>query len=284
MHRTKYIVIGMGRSGTTLVHTCLKGHPNVVATNDEVKVKPLFDQGLATYTMSGHAHLTEAEKQQGIPALFDAITAIDATENTLATGCKVALWSPDEASLLIHAIQKYLTNLKIIYVERENWIAQYGSVLRAKITRQYHKWVDKKSQNHVKVNIPLKDFLEYACTCHKIKSEIAKLNKTHQVYHLSYERDILANNSRAYAKVFEFLGLPPVEITWVNSKKVAPPPGEYILNYAYLSEQFERLKSHNFNISQIRFSYQEKLSLWWQWLTPKMRKISSRINFLEGRQ
>ena len=67
----KYIVIGCGRSGTTVTHLALRGHPNVCALNDEVKILPLFNNGINCYTY-GNNTVEERGKQLGV--LFDALT------------------------------------------------------------------------------------------------------------------------------------------------------------------------------------------------------------------
>ncbi len=47
---TNYIIIGPARSGTTVTHLILKGHPQVSALNDEIKVMQLFGKGISAYT------------------------------------------------------------------------------------------------------------------------------------------------------------------------------------------------------------------------------------------
>ena len=46
----RYILVGPARSGTTVTHLALKGHPNVSAVRDEVRIDPLFTQGMGAFT------------------------------------------------------------------------------------------------------------------------------------------------------------------------------------------------------------------------------------------
>jgi len=50
MANNRYLIVGCGRSGSTLIHLLLKGHPNIVALNDELKVSPFFTKGISTFT------------------------------------------------------------------------------------------------------------------------------------------------------------------------------------------------------------------------------------------
>ena len=49
----------------------------VIKNNIVDQVSPLFTHGIATFTTSADSDLTAKEKQEGISALFDAITMID---------------------------------------------------------------------------------------------------------------------------------------------------------------------------------------------------------------
>ena len=280
MSYIRYMIIGMGRSGTTVVHTSLRGHPSISATNGEIKIKPLFDQGLATYMISGNSYLDEVEKREGVKVLFDAINSIGANKKTMAIGCKVALWRPQDAALLVKSIQENFTDLKIILVEREDIVAQYGSSLRAKATKQYHQWTESKSQNDdVVFRIPIRDFFSYALRCHQIKQELAALEKTHDVFKVSYEKDILSQDLGVYDRAFNFLGVTTEKVTWTKARKVAPAPEEYIVNYGQLCEQLAEFKLKNFDQSKIKFSYSENILLVWQKLTRKVYRLFSKFKF-----
>jgi hypothetical protein len=45
-HSTRYVIVGMLRSGTTATHYCLRGHPSVSAVKKEVGVELFLTKGL----------------------------------------------------------------------------------------------------------------------------------------------------------------------------------------------------------------------------------------------
>jgi LPS sulfotransferase NodH len=239
----RYIIVGSARSGTTITHLCLKGHPNVSAVNDEIKISPLFTQGIATFTVSADSYLTLKEKEVGFLALFDAITTIEADENTIATGLKIATKSFQDVTDLVRCFQTYLKDITIILTVREDLVAQYGSGLRARATGQYHSWRKSQLQNEFVVEISREQFINYAIDSLKILEELRKLKMTHKVVEIIYEKDIQPNTWEVYYNLFKFLELPEIEITWLASEKVAPDPEKYIINYSELKDLLENIKS-----------------------------------------
>lgn len=239
----RYIIVGPGRSGTTVTHLAVKGHPNVSAVRDEIKIAPLFTQGMATFTISGDKYLSPQEHKNNISAIFDAITTLEANENTIASGLKIATTSPEEAEELVRCLQTYLTDVTIILTVRDDVVAQYGLRLRSATTGQAHSWRSQTGNGQFTVTISPNEFINYAVLALDTVQELRKLKATHKVIEINYERDILANTDKAYSKLFEALGLPQVEISWLNSDKVASPPEEYIINYLELKDILEKLKT-----------------------------------------
>ena len=128
MIKNHYLIVGCPRSGTTVIHLLLKGHPNITALNDEIKVSPLFTKGISTFTFGND--LLE-EKTLGFSLLFDAITSVSAKDHTRASGAKCVCHSPTQARVVVETLQKHMTNLKIILMVRNDLVAQYGSMLNA---------------------------------------------------------------------------------------------------------------------------------------------------------
>ena len=78
----RYVVLGLARSGTTVVHFALKGHPNIAALNDEVRVS-FFTEGISTFTQRDDNVL---EKKVGSLSLFDAVAGVFSDENDTPVG------------------------------------------------------------------------------------------------------------------------------------------------------------------------------------------------------
>lgn len=283
----RYIIVGHQRSGTTITHLALKGHPNVSAVNDEVKISPLFTQGIATFTVSKDSYLTLKEKEENFSAIFDAITRIEADENTMAAGLKIATTSPKDAASLVKCLQTYLQDLTVIWTIREDLIAQYGSSLRLSATGQSHSWRKNQIKNEFSVEIPREQFIKYAIKSLKTSEEIKKLETTHKVIKVFYEKDILPNTLEVYYNLFEVLGLPQLEIKWLNSQKIAPSPEKYIINYSELREISEEIKNGNSDLLkfiEIQNDQQELegIASWLDKIKSKKNKIKNKLKRIQA--
>ena len=240
MKKTRYLLIGYSRSGTTVVHLALKGHPNVCALNDELRPEPFFTKGISTFT---HGADFEDEKEKGFSAIFDAITLIRANESTLANGAKTACNSHVSANVLVGVLQKYMRDLKVVIILRKDLVAQNGSGIIGKKTGIMHSWYkgfEGRKVDQIKIN--KWGFIGYVHDVHRMYGELSELKRTHDVLEVWYE-DLLSEGNEFYYKIFRFLGLPEIEPTWLASKKVLPPPQDYIANYSQLNYELHRYEN-----------------------------------------
>jgi hypothetical protein len=238
--KTRYLVIGYSRSGTTVVHLALKGHPNVCALNDELKPEPFFTKGISTFT---HGADFKDEKEKGFSAIFDAVTRIRANENTLANGAKTACNSPELAKAVVAVLQNYLRDLKVVIILRKDLVAQNGSGIIGKKTGIMHSWYKGFEGRKIdKIKINKWRFIAYVHNVHRMYNELSKLKKTHDVLELCYE-DLLSGEIEFFPKIFRFVGVPEIDPTWLSSKKVLPPPQDYITNYTGLKTSLQRYEN-----------------------------------------
>lgn len=129
----KYIVIGCARSGKTVTHLAIKGHPNVYALNDEVKIRKLSENPLSLVT---HGSNLKSKENIFIRNLFETLINLNpVNKNNKAKGIKVAVSKPDDAKLFVKRIQHYFPDVYIIFVKQNNLVAQYSSMARAKKNR-----------------------------------------------------------------------------------------------------------------------------------------------------
>ena len=224
----RYLIIGQMRSGTTVTHLCLKGHPEISALNDEIKVEPFFTQGLSVFT---HGNDLPEEKVRGPLVLYDALAGLCATPKVTAWGMKTAISSLTEAKTLIDSLRNGFPGLKIIHTQRDDIVAQYGSLLRAEATGQWHSW-SKPIKDPLRTISLLKGKLaQVALQSIEISAALNTLKETHDFFDVSYERDLLPNDMLVFRRLFAFLGVSDVKIDWLNSTKVAPHPQSYIEDY-----------------------------------------------------
>ena len=224
----KYIIIGPARSGTTVTHLILKGHPHVSALNDEVKITELFEKGISAYTFGNDL---PNEKAKGVRKAYDMLALLNAGPATKAAGIKCAVGSIDQANSFVEQIKKSFSDIDIILIVREDVLAQFGSMLKAQKTGKYHSWRKEKDKSlFIDITVDRGRYSHYLLSNIKIINTLRGLKQTNNFLEISYEKDIL-NGQNYCNKLYDFLHLDHIEPTWLNSKKVAPSPREFITNY-----------------------------------------------------
>lgn len=242
----RYFIIGHQRSGTTLIHLLLKDHPNVSALNDELRASPFFSEGLSCFT---HGNDYPEEKNLGYVRLFDTITTLMASSNTMANGAKCVCNSKKVAQILVEVISKHFQGMKIIHVVRNDLVAQYGSMLSSGKSGIMHSWYKGYSDQKInRVNINKHLFIAYILGCLDTDSAIGTLKKTNPYYRCNYE-EYLGNPDIAKSNLFNFLQIPDLSVDWLASKKVLPSPERYINQYQAHSELMEKIKQQYTNSS-----------------------------------
>lgn len=253
--RTRFLILGMARSGTTVTHRALQGHPNVKSSMDEFRVAPFFTQGIAAFTVSGKNRF---ERDNAYDLLFDAVTMIPCSlrgphlmgyggtdeypkGEILANGLKVAVSTVPEAEELVRSLTEFASfrDFAIILVERKDLVAQCASLTRAMRTGRWHSFFKTEGQVEnpdAPFEIPEGQFDFYLQEAAAIHAAFDRLAGTHRTLTLSYEDEIAKLGPAAFRRVHSFLGLPEVLPTWLGSEKVAPPVESFLLNHERLHE------------------------------------------------
>jgi len=65
---------------------------------------------------------------------------------------------------------------------------------------------------------------------------LRQLEDSHDVLTIEYEPDILEGNIRTNESLFDFVTVPYQKASWLQHRKVSPPPETYISNYVALRE------------------------------------------------
>lgn len=239
MKKNHYLVIGLPRSGTTVIHLLLRGHPSIAALNDELKVSPFFSKGISTFTFGNDV---SEEKDLGFSVLFDAISSISGKSNTTVAGAKCVCHSSIEARTAVSTLQGYLKNLKVILVVRNDLVAQCGSMISARKSGVFHSWskeFESRKINKFKINKWV--FTRYAIKCLGLLEILRELHNTHDIIECIYE-DFVSDPAGVYKQLADFLNVPQVDATWLKSKKLMPDPNEYIKNYSEMRTLLEHLR------------------------------------------
>ena len=135
------------------------------------------------------------------------------------------------ARKVVNVLQNHLKDLKVLIIYRKDLVAQYGSAVHAKKSGIWHSWYkecDKMKASKIKIS--KWRFIAYVARVVKMYDALKELKNTHDVLELYYE-DLILDPSNFYRKIYQFLNLPIVNPTWLKSKKVLPPPQDYIFNY-----------------------------------------------------
>ncbi|QNN24894.1 sulfotransferase [Planctomycetales bacterium ZRK34] len=236
---TRYLIIGLPRSATTLVHLTIMGHPNVAALTDEMLVLPFFEKGLSTFTFGNEE---PREKEMGHRAIFDAFTSILADEHTTHIGAKTCAQTPEQAIVLVNALQNHLPDLKVILTVRSNLVAQYGSLLSARFSGAWHAWnagAETAKSKQVKFIRPM--YIRYLLDCLDTMKTLRTLHASHDVHEVVYEQ-MSEDMQGHFDAMYRFLGLDPIPLPQQKAKKVKAPPEQYIYRYPDMVDYASRIQ------------------------------------------
>lgn len=222
----RFFIVGMQRSGTTVTQVCLSGHPDVSMPGDEVLASPFFTVGLATFTKGKEPYESRALGYQG---LFDLIATYLAKRPSLAHGFKVAVGNHAEALDVCNCIRDFFPDARVVLVSRDDLVAQCGSMALATKSGEWHAWEGQKRTEAGKIELPVAAFDRYAKDCRRAVAQLRTLARTHEVLDFGYETHI--DGEFRHDVLFDFIGVPRVDVTWMRMEKLAPPPRDFITNY-----------------------------------------------------
>lgn len=249
MPEQRYFVTGMQRSGTSVIHHGLRGHPQISAFKQEVAFNRFFRHG-ASYFCWGK-DLAENEKERAPSALFDALAGLGASVETRVFGMKCLMFNPSHAHDFVKALKNHFPNSLVVRIRRDDPVAQFGSLIKAQKTGVWqrrnsstrNKIKESKSiteeKNEKKIKIDKYELLDYVISKRSIEKTLDKISKTHRVLEINYEEGVKERELRdvsSFEPFYDFLGVDSVSPRWIQTQKLSPPPEEYITNYQSLSE------------------------------------------------
>lgn len=211
---TRFVIVGMQRSGTTVTHDYLQGHPEVATPTEEV-----------------HAAFFAAGDASG-PRFLDVFDHVAGRQSGhRAVGLKTALpWAAHAVRIADRLRQ--VPAVRVVLVERADLVAQLGSLRRAQSVGTWHR--DRQTQSDrsgMRIRIGADEFAHYVAEVEQSLAPLRGLDGG-RLLRLGYERDIAS--SRFGAELSAFLGITPRGSEVVRLAKVAPAAADYIEDHAAL--------------------------------------------------
>jgi hypothetical protein len=234
-----YCILGPARSGTTALHLLLKGHQNICAINDEVKIARVLREGISVFTY-GNNSMEENSRSPWM--LFKFLSEYNINSESCAFGMKAALSDPREVRHIAKIFAEKLQHIFIIACIRNDLLAQYASLKRAHETGNWHSWVTgSEKAGSYKLFVDPIMYSQYYVDQLRLIEEIRSLSNTNPYLEISYEGDI-AKGLGYSQKLFDFLSIPYVYPSWFDSRKISRPVEEYVTNHLQIRELEKELQ------------------------------------------
>ncbi len=219
----RFLILGLQRSGTTYAAAAVRGHPQASMLGPELK-QEFYGAGMQGF-VSGEA--TFDEVQRAYPRIFDAMTSPNARDGVRSWGAKSAVATYTEAVLMCDCLDQFFPDVKVVLVTRDDAVASYGSLERAKSSGVWHSFAGGAQSGAIR--LAPRRFRDYLELRELVTHRFRTLAHGRPFLELRYEQDV--TSGEAPAKLFEFLGLDPVEPDWIRIAKLNPEARDYIKNH-----------------------------------------------------
>jgi LPS sulfotransferase NodH len=233
-HPTRFIILGHGRTGSNLLGSSLNQHPDVAAHGElyhDVEEKRAASPVDDRYLRDGDDPVAFAEEVAFAPR--PGTTARAAGFRLFYSHCREG-----EAGA---RFWEYLTadrGLRVVHLVRHNLLESYVS---RQVAGRTGEWLRKNDGQAPPEPDPFEIqlskcqwFFDWA-TEHR--EQARERFAGHPLLEVSYE-GMVADYGGTIARVFEFLGVPPVPVTAPYRKQARRAPREQVSNFAELREAF----------------------------------------------
>ncbi|MEZ5595563.1 MAG: hypothetical protein R3E84_04095 [Pseudomonadales bacterium] len=129
---------------------------------------------------------------------------------------------------------------------RRDSVAHFASVYIANATGVFHSWQKASDREQARIKLPHLPLLHFERANRRLNETLRQLSNSHEYMAVEHE-SFVQDADTTYGKLFQFLGLAPIPVTWQSAKKVLPDPREFITNYdqclKWLENKDDRLAS-----------------------------------------
>ncbi|MDX5347845.1 MAG: sulfotransferase [Hymenobacteraceae bacterium] len=220
---TKFVLLGRGRSGTTLLHTYLNSHPNVLSLGELMHPRhqhPLRHQNPIRYLQQyGFKNYSPLIKAVGFKMFYE--------------------WESGNVQHPLWQTLHQIPDLKVIHLRREN---KLRNLVSYKIARQSRQWSQEPGQKQVAAQAKAVTLTKEECIAvfEKMTAEevfFDRFFKNHSKINLTFE-ELTAQPNQVLQQVQEFIGVKPMQLVSLLQRQNPEPLQQLIINYDELKEQF----------------------------------------------
>ncbi len=233
---TRFVILGMGRTGSNLLATSLRSHPDVLCYGElfnNAQMGKRVDWGVDGHrSTQALAQLREEDTAQFIDRYLFGKKPL----NVAAVGFKLFYYHATEGSTAEIWNRIESDNIKVIHLRRKNLLETHLSMSKALSDRNWSTLSRKKGGPESSTVELSYDELDASFTqIREWEAEFAR--RFPESFDLSYE-DLVADYGGHMRKVSEFLGLEWFPMATPLRKQSSRPVWEKIANYDELARQF----------------------------------------------
>lgn len=246
-YMVKFIILGHGRNGSTLIVKSLDEHPNVRVAgelfhSDETERCRAFHALNRTYPPDKLERHYYRDGQDGAQFLKESVFYERPWKEISAVGFKL-FYIHARKDLNIQKAWRYLLEnkeIRVIHLLRADMLASYLSLRVAFITKEWKLW---KGTTRPRQEPPRLRLEPAECAAHFNQilawRQWANENfREHPFLEIEYERDVCARFEAVMNEIHDFLDLPRVPARQLLEKQAQRPPREAIINYDELKQHF----------------------------------------------
>ncbi len=216
-----FVVLCAPRTGSTLLHTCLNSHPNILSCGEILRTT------LAQQVGKRLAPISEW--------IFNA-----RPQSIASLGLKL-FYRYEHEKEFREAFREVLVDdtIRVIHLRRLDLRRMYVSLLLAQKTGVWNDMKVAKKQNLLPLHIPVDDFDTFCRDYIQNWYRANKLFEAHEVLHLTYE-DLTSRQDEVLMQVQEFLGVKRKKLFSLLRKQNPENLPQLISNHQEITDLFKK--------------------------------------------
>lgn len=235
----KFIIVGMPRTGSTLVQTTLAQHPHIATFGELFHWVQTEREGAHAIQTESGKRFFDPEREDPISFLQDAVwsrTDLDAQ----AVGFKLfdEYVLADNTRDLFEQLKAAWPDLSVIYIDRRKVLDVLVSRRMAEATGEWVRPVEQPGVTaQPMLNIPVEEARKFFDAHAKMKVRLDQWTEDARCLRVEYE-ELSGNFAKVSKDMFEFLQVDPIDVRPAITKQASRPPWEVIENWGEFVEHF----------------------------------------------